>query len=291
MSEGQQLVFGGFGLSLSEKTELAVQLLRVWQPMALELDPELGYWGCDSGGKDSGVIRRLAVLAGVKVEWHYNVTTIDPSEVCKFIRKEHPDTVFIHPPASFFHVLAEDRGFPLRQRRWCCQVFKECSGLGKVKITGVRWEESPRRFKTWKMFQRFDAGRSHGDPATSTFMCNPLIYWTAADVWEFTRKEGLAYCCLYDEGFKRIGCVGCPMRGAEGIAKDFERWPAIARGWARAFERLWERKRGTAMVRGKYKGKPWPGIEGVDTWQRLFEWWKAGKGSQGRTEGCQLGLW
>lgn len=283
--------FAGFGLTLFEKTQMSVDILRLWEDKALELDPEGGYWGCDSGGKDSGAVRQLAVLAGVKVWWHYNVTTIDPPEVCQFIRKEHPDTVWIHPPLSFFEVLAEDRGFPLRQRRWCCQVFKECSGIGKVKMTGVRWQESHRRAKLWKTFQRFDAGRSHGDPATSGYICNPLIYWTSDEVWEFTRRGSLPYCSLYDEGFTRIGCVGCPMRGAVGIAKDFERWPAIARGWAKAFERLWERKRLTVMGRGKYKGKAWPGIPGIERWEELFEWWKRGAAAPGFEEGCQMGFW
>ncbi len=291
MSDVQQQAFAGFGISLAEKTEMSVELLRLWEPKALELDPELGYWGCDSGGKDSGCIRQLAVLAGVKVTWHYNVTTIDPPEVTSFIRREHPDTEFIHPANTFFHVLAEERGFPLRQRRWCCQVFKECSGIGKVKLTGVRWQESHRRAKLWKSFQRFDPSRSHGDPSVSSFMCNPLIHWTSENVWEFTNGGGLAYCSLYDEGFERIGCVGCPMRGPAGIERDFKRWPAIERGWARAFARLWERKRCTVMVRGKNKGAAWPGIPEVYEWEDLYEWWRSGRGRPGETDGCQMGLW
>lgn len=291
MSRLRQLAFSGFGLSLGEKEALAVAVLRTWEEKALACDPDWGYWGCDSGGKDSGVIRELARLAGVKVTWHYNVTTIDPPEVCRFIREYHADTVWEHRPRDFFTVMAEDRGFPLRHLRWCCQEFKEGSGVGKVKITGVRWEESWRRRETWKEFQAFDPSRSHGDPLMSSWMCNPLVAWTAEDVWEFTRSRELPYCGLYDEGFERLGCVGCPMSGKKGIERDFARWPAIERGWRRAFERLWQRRGGTVLARGRNRGKAWPGIEGVSTWEGLYAWWKSGAGSRAAGEECELGLW
>lgn len=291
MTTEMQMMFKGLGLTLYEKTESAVELLRMWEARALELDPENGYWGCDSGGKDSGVVRELAVLAGVAVRWHYNVTGIDPPEVCRFIRKEHPETVFEHRPRHFFQVLATERGYPMRHIRWCCQEFKEGTAVGKVKITGVRHEESLRRRVSWKSFQVFDSSRSHGDPAHTSWMCNPLVYWSSRDVWEFTRRGSIPYCSLYDEGFERLGCVGCPMSGPKGIARDFARWPSIARGWARAFERLWFRKRPTVMMRGKYKGSTWPGIPGIHRWEELFEWWKSGAGSHGPNESCQLGLW
>ncbi|KKM94752.1 hypothetical protein LCGC14_1195100 [marine sediment metagenome] len=291
MSEFTQMLMAGMELTLAEKTTMGVELLRTWEPKALQCDPVHGYWGCDSGGKDSGVIRQLAVLAGVKVRWHYNVTTIDPPEVCRFIRKEHPETVFEHRPRHFFEVLSEDRGFPTRRVRWCCQEFKEGSGVGKVKITGVRHEESDRRRVSWKLFQSWDVSRSHGDLEHTSWMCNPLVYWTSEDVWEFHRRGSIPYCSLYDEGWKRLGCVGCPMSGWKNIERDFARWPSIARAWRRAFERLWFRKRPTVMVRGKFKGRAWPGMPGIHRWEDLFEWWRKGAAGGESDDGCQMGLW
>lgn len=49
----------------------AIKLLK-------EHEPEAGYIGCFSGGKDSVVIKALAEIASIKVEWHYHKTTIDP---------------------------------------------------------------------------------------------------------------------------------------------------------------------------------------------------------------------
>ena len=56
--------------ALPALVERACALLRLHQP-------EGDYYGAFSGGKDSCVIKELARLAGVRVTWHYNVTTID----------------------------------------------------------------------------------------------------------------------------------------------------------------------------------------------------------------------
>ena len=48
---------------------IAVDRLKAFEPAE-------GYYGAFSGGKDSCVIKELARLAGVKVDWHYNWTTV-----------------------------------------------------------------------------------------------------------------------------------------------------------------------------------------------------------------------
>lgn len=56
-------------------------------------------------------------------------------------------------------------------------------------------------------------------------MLNPIIDWEDADVWEFIKEYEIPYCSLYDEGFKRLGCVGCPMGGRKSMLREFARWP------------------------------------------------------------------
>ena len=160
---GVQQAFPGFGVALDEKVERAVEVLRMYEPAALKHDPDNGYWGAFSGGKDSVCIKELAAMAGVRVAWHYNVTTIDPPELHRFIRRHHPDVTWERPKRHFFAILAYDRGYPVRHQRWCCQEFKEGYGHRQVKIMGVRWAESPRRRQLWKTFQRWDPTRSHGN--------------------------------------------------------------------------------------------------------------------------------
>ena len=50
---------------------IAIERLR-------EHEPPEGYYGAFSGGKDSCVIKELAKMAGVRVDWHYSLTTVDP---------------------------------------------------------------------------------------------------------------------------------------------------------------------------------------------------------------------
>ena len=165
-----------------------------------------------------------------------------------------------------------------------------------MKITGVRAAESLRRKQNWKQFQRWDATRSHGRSEQSSWIVNPVLHWLDEDIWQFIRERALPYCSLYDEGFKRLGCIGCPMAGVKEQAREFARWPGFERAWRRAFRRLWERCHGQMMTRGKHKGQLWPGLPGITDGNQLFDWWKSGKAapSEGGNEGggeCQLGFW
>ena len=143
----------------------------------------------------------------------------------------------------------------------------------------------------WKSFQRFDPTRSHGKASDSSFITNPILNWTAADVWQFTKARQIPYCTLYDQGYKRLGCIGCPMSGANRIAKDFARWPQFERAWRRAFHRLWANRAGKPMTRGKHKGQLWPGLPGIHNADQLFDWWKSGLSPPSNGDDCQLGFW
>ncbi len=232
--------------------ETSIETLRHYVP---EDGP---YYGCFSGGKDSCVIKRIAEMAGVPVVWHYNVTTIDPPELVYFIKREHPDVKFVRPRRNFFTAMLT-KGFPTRRHRWCCEEFKESkSPAGARLILGIRAAESPRRAKNWQVFTQNT--RKKGE------MVNPILRWHDDDVWKFIRDQKMPYCCLYDEGFKRLGCIGCPMARPRDRARDFARWPGYEKLWKRAFKRLWERRQAL--------GKEWWGFVRFDSWEELFEWWK-----------------
>src|SRR3972149_796594 len=126
-----------------DKVARAIELLRLYQPK------DKSYYGCFSGGKDSCVIKEICEIGDIDVMWHYNVTTIDPPELVRFIKHQHPDVRFEKPAIPFFK-LAETRGFPTRRTRWCCETYKESkSPPGSVIILGIRSDESTRRRKTW----------------------------------------------------------------------------------------------------------------------------------------------
>lgn len=69
-------------------------------------------------------------------------------------------------------------------------------------------------------------------------MVNPIVDWDDSDVWEFLNSNNIPHCCLYDEGFKRLGCIGCPLSGSKNMERDFERWPKYKEMYIRAFQRM-----------------------------------------------------
>lgn len=207
------------------------------------------------------MIKEIAKMAGVNVIWHYNVTTIDPPELVRFIRREHPDVIFERPKNNFFRRMEERNGFPTRVVRWCCGEFKESrTPDDSTIILGVRASESGRRAKNWRAFARYRNG----------WAIAPILTWNDYDVWDFIKSNNVPYCKLYDEGFTRLGCIGCPMGEMAQRVKQFQRWPRFEALWRRSFRRIWERKHGT-MQRG---GKVWWGDrQGFKNGEEMFEWW------------------
>lgn len=99
---------------------------------------------------------------------------------------------------------------------------------------------------------------------THKTLVNPIIDWTTEDVWEFLNDVVKApHCCLYDEGFARLGCIGCPMSSNQ--EKEFERWPKYRDMYLRAFERM--------LAERNQKGlkTDWK------TAEEVMEWWLSGK--------------
>ena len=83
---------------------------------------------------------------------------------------------------------------------------------------------------------------------TQKTMVNPIVDWTDDDVWNFLNSNNIPHCCLYDEGFKRLGCIGCPMSGKKNMERDFERWPKYKEMYIRAFEHMIENHPGEIKI-------------------------------------------
>ena len=81
---------------------------------------------------------------------------------------------------------------------------------------------------------------------------NPIIDWTDAEVWEFIKEYKIKYCKLYDDGYKRLGCIGCPMGTSEHRREELERYPKYKQAYIKAFDRMIEERTG-----GGYKTDDW----------------------------------
>ncbi|MBQ1352339.1 MAG: phosphoadenosine phosphosulfate reductase family protein [Firmicutes bacterium] len=77
-----------------------------------------------------------------------------------------------------------------------------------------------------------------------TTLINPIIDWTTEEVWEFIKEYEVPYCSLYDEGFKRLGCIGCPMGSKAQRLKELERWPKYYNLYMIAFEKMIQNRGG-----------------------------------------------
>ena len=143
------------GMSQDDRIARAIALLR-------EHEPPEGYYLAFSGGKDSCVIKKLAQMAGVKFDAWYNNTTIDPPELVRFIKREHADVQWNTARDSsgksrgnmLYRIETAPKVPPTRRGRWCCAEYKEGGGKGRVKVMGVRAEESPGRAGRWKEVAR-----------------------------------------------------------------------------------------------------------------------------------------
>ena len=145
-----------------------------------------------------------------------------------------------------------------------------------IKIFGIRAAESVRRKANWKLWQPHRNGQG--------WILNPILYWSDDDVWEYTRDNHVPYCSLYDEGWMRLGCVGCPMAG-DGRRKEFAWWPKYEQAWKRAFKTMYDRLHD--LPRNDGKPRFWARF---DSWQEMWQWWMEELPEPTEDDGCQMGL-
>lgn len=270
-----QLALENIKFSHEELVRTAIDTLRHYEPLALQHDPVNGYNLCFSGGKDSECIKRLAIMAGVKFKAFYSNPTIDPPELIAHLRKHHSEVTFIKPKQALLKRVKE-KGLPTRLRRWCCAEYKEQSRPGVVKVLGIRAAESKKRADSWQILTKW-FGKGGG------YCVNPILYWPDQDVWQFIKENNIPYCKLYDEGFKRLGCIGCPMGGKNRIT-EFARWPVHGRAWERAAVEHWEEKHDKLNRHGELYA-----VSRFKSGEEMFAWWLSDNPSP-KDNGCQMGL-
>ena len=92
---------------------------------------------------------------------------------------------------------------------------------------------------------------------------NPIIDWTENDVWEFINKHNLPVNPLYKQGFKRIGCIGCPQSGSKRMIKELNERPKYKNLYFEACKKHLEYRKERNLT----------SYDNYETPEKYFEWW------------------
>ena len=111
-----------------------------------------GCWILDSGGKDSSVLKHIALKSGIPFKIEHSHTTVDAPETVNFVRSEKQrlekmgiEYLIEYPKLSMWQLIVKTGMPPTRLARYCCKELKENFGVGKRIATGVRKAESRNR--------------------------------------------------------------------------------------------------------------------------------------------------
>lgn len=223
-----------------------------------------------SGGKDSLVAYMMCIESEIKFKAIYSPTSVDPPELIYYIKKtfnpwakenNYPEVIFekyntwksgpLKGKMKTMWTLIGNRAIPpTRLARYCCDELKERTGeKGDVIITGVRWEESKNRSKR-KMCNWYK----------EKLQVRPIVDWSEVEVWSYILKNKIPYCKLYDEGWDRLGCIGCPLSSNQ--KRELQAYPKYRENYIRAFNHMVEYRRSKDMR-----------CDGWSNGEEIMKWW------------------
>lgn len=242
-------------------------------------------------------------MYGLQYKIVHNHTGLDAPETVYFVRKERERAIkagidyTIHYPEITFDRLCEKKGMlPTRIARFCCEELKESYGSRDERlVTGVRRSESTNRKRNQGVVTIFKKGGipeevknsedfsitpkggavllnyDNDESVEMVYTCfrtnkvlvNPLINWDDYDVWKYTRDENITINPLYEKGFKRVGCIGCPMARYKERMRQFQLYPKYKERYIRIADRIIE----------KLKAKHGDAYTGTETGIEYFRRW------------------
>nr|DAO01046.1 MAG TPA: phosphoadenosine-phosphosulfate reductase [Caudoviricetes sp.] len=272
---------------MSDKVDIAVRRLQEAAEMSQMLYEKplvITY----SGGKDSDTVLKLAQIAKIPFEVLHSHTTVDAPEtvyhVRETFRKLELTGINVRPDGTrttMWNLIPKKLMPPTRVVRYCCAELKEGDAKDRFIVTGVRWDESNARKKSRGILEVMASKRENkivlsndNDEDRRLFetcqmkgkrVVNPIVDWTTRDVLDFCSENKVRLCPLYANGWRRVGCVGCPIARTSMRYNEFAQYPTYKKAYIAAFDRMIEERN----RRGKIEGKMMRWYTGVD----VFHWW------------------
>ncbi|WP_038249560.1 phosphoadenylyl-sulfate reductase [Ghiorsea bivora] len=108
----------------------------------------------------------------------------------------------------------------VEKRKLCCHVrkilpLKRALSGAQAWVTGLRQEQADSRANMHAV---------EDDQAFGIKKFNPLIMWTAQDVWDYIKSHDVPYNALHDQFYPSIGCAPCTRAISVGEDPRAGRW-------------------------------------------------------------------
>lgn len=211
---------------------------------------------------------------------------------------------------SIWRLIEEKGAPPTRIMRYCCAELKEKTTPNRFVAVGVRSAESAGRkgrdvfatrgktkkdayyyyyyshvkevFDTARLKQR-EAGGGNNDAnvwdctfikkakENKNLITSPIYDWEDSDVWNFIRDRKLKYNPLYNKGYNRVGCIGCPMSTRK--KQELDAFPIYKKNFIRCFERMLKNTKEETKEKMKWK-----------TGEDVYNWWVEDKTIKGQMD-------
>lgn len=258
-----------------------------------------------SGGKDSDVMLELFKRSGVPFEVHNSHTTADAPQTVYHIRNMLRELELQGIKCDIdYHVQPDGRRItmwnlipvrlmpPTRIARYCCSILKETGCRNRMIATGVRKAESKSREDRTE-FEAIGRTKKEAVRVTEKMLLtdndesrmlfercemkaktvvNPIIDWADSDIWDFYWNECKKHNVLYEMGFYRVGCIGCPIASKKARYTEFRLFPKYKNLYIHAFDRMIE------VRKSKGKNCEWK------TGEEVFLWWMEDKNISGQMD-------
>lgn len=90
---------------------------------------------------------------------------------------------------------------------------------------------------------------------------NPIYDWLDSDIWDYIKQQNIKVNPLYERGYSRVGCIGCPLAGYKHKLKEFSDYPKYKALYIKAFDKMIQERKERGMETQWASG------------QECFDWW------------------
>lgn len=193
---------------------------------------------------------------------------------------------------TMWTLIPKKKSPPTRLIRHCCQKLKEISTPNRMACIGVRADESTGRkgrdvfgvrgstkkeglfFSLEHTEEVFKDALEMDDPVWDcTLIKNmrehkdtlvyPIYDWSNKEIWDYIHANNLTINPLYNRGYLRIGCIGCPMASYKQKMKEFNEYPTYKQAYINAFQKMLD----LFDDEERRKNQSWK------TGEDVFDWW------------------